>query len=1102
MNGLNRFRYILIIIFAVLTAGTTAYLALFPDIGKGIAVFLGLVILLMSSALMNLCIAGTSDDTRRIALLVFSLGVLILFTGAIFFILFSGKVSYILPAAESVEESQINTEEDISITHTNIETQSLEKSEPETEKLSPLPEPEESLSEDTIITPSAPIITNTIIIKDADPVIIDIPMANKEYSLEVPELLPESVDTEGDIEADIDISDIPISEEIITEKHEVSGSDDFFSGMTPEEIEFWSSFYIEGEDEIELADGLYYMDLYINERHVGDILVQISDSELAMSAAELSEYVEGTLTDEAEARIFFDRGEFIFLKDLNEAGVSSSYDLLGNEIYLTFSVADMPVQVLSISGASRRSVSRPIAGASLLEPAVFMLSSRYTFSGGFNITPFEEFSDSLRFQFSSYNTARLYDVYADFSYSLDYYLGRVGFTLNSYEFHTDFQDSMIRLRWGNINTELLSPAGTSIGIRFDKSLSYGGSNADKKSHLERILTIEKESDVRIINEGREIFRRTLQPGNYRLQDFILYTGANRIRIIVAPLDGSPVTETEIDISYANSLLAPGEIYFGGALATGRSIVSNDSLKPDGAIRLPWLNGTSFEYDARNLVLSGYIRAGLSETLTLDASLALQNRVSNDNPYQPASKLALEFTHANILGTTRYNLNITERSEHWGSFELPELYARVSHQVYTGWAPINAFSLSFTYDSNLALDASEHSLMFSLNTSGSINKFSWGLGTSLTLNTNDIDSPRYYASASLSYSLARDFYISANMSVSGYGMGTPSLSGRISATFRFNPGRASVSVSESRTEVSLGIDEGRHSFSAEIGVPTADFLLPEAYVAEADYSYSGEYINFDIGAQADNLFGSSSLDFSLSTSSVFADGLFSFSSGIPSNFILIKQEGALKGNEITIGAIGIAASDAIPMTMNTGLYTGISLNRASSLSIFSVNNESFGSSTSFDISIPDSQRSGYALRISAESRYSVSGVVVMPDGVPYGNMSSPVYRIVREDNSIETISSDYYIFTDSDGRFTLSDLEPGEYGFDVLTEEGWILYTFMVEEAPGHELDIYVYGSSVKDDSGYLPDPYTAMYIFQPGTYMTGDEFWSYIYPPMDYEEAV
>ena len=77
-----------------------------------------------------------------------------------------------------------------------------------------------------------------------------------------------------------------------------------------------------------------------------------------------------------------------------------------------------------------------------------------------------------------------------------------------------------------------------------------------------------------------------------------------------------------------------------------------------------------------------------------------------------------------------------------------------------------------------------------------------------------------------------------------------------------------------------------------------------------------------------------------------------------------------------------------------------------------------------------------------------------------------------------------------------------YGFDVLTEEGWILYTFMVEEAPGHELDIYVYGSSVKDDSGYLPDPYTAMYIFQPGTYMTGDEFWSYIYPPMDYEEAV
>ena len=108
MNGLNRFRYILIIIFAVLTAGTTAYLALFPDIGKGIAVFLGLVILLMSSALMNLCIAGTSDDTRRIALLVFSVGVMFLFLGGIAFILFSNSYGDEGPVETEIHDKQID----------------------------------------------------------------------------------------------------------------------------------------------------------------------------------------------------------------------------------------------------------------------------------------------------------------------------------------------------------------------------------------------------------------------------------------------------------------------------------------------------------------------------------------------------------------------------------------------------------------------------------------------------------------------------------------------------------------------------------------------------------------------------------------------------------------------------------------------------------------------------------------------------------------------------------------------------------------------------------------------------------------------------------
>lgn len=1130
-NGAGNTRRILILIIAVCDAVSTAALALFHDsMERGLAVALGYAILFLTAFLMNLCIAGKATSIKEISVLVFSIVLLALVISAIAFILFNADDDTTPMFHAEEEERPFASHPGMGLSYNEDDTAEEEEDvinipSPPTvfntitinKEATDIPEPSEILiteRDDEIMIPSVPEVFGMVRNVDREDE-VSIPSEPEVFGLirdaeteEEPVAIPSVPEMFGVIR-EVDkgsvapIVPVIIPEEKVEDKpvETVKESDDFFAGMTPDEMEFWSSFYIEGEDEIELADGIYYMALYINERDVGDIMVQISEGKPYLSVTELSEYLDGTLTDEAEARILRNRDSFVSLDDLQNSGVQVAYDLIRNEVYLTFSISDMPVQVLSISGASRRSGSRPIAGASVLDPAVFMLSTRYTLSGGFSITPFHEFVDSLRFQFSTYNIARLYDVYANFSYSLEYYRGRLGFSLGNYEFYTDFQEPMIRLRWGNINTELLSPSGTSIGIRFDKSLSYGGPDAHKKSHLERILTVEKESDVQIINEGREIFRRTLQPGNYRLQDFILYSGANRIRIIVTPLDGSPATETELDISYASSLLAPGEIYFGAGLATGRSIVSNSNSKPSGAVRLPWINNTSFEYDARNLVLSGYIRAGLTESLTLDASLAIQNKVTNDNPYQPVSKIALEFTHANVLGTTRYNFNVTERSDKWGTFEIPELYARISHQVNTGWSPINSFNLSFTYDSNLLVNPDRHSLMLSLNSSGSISKFSWGLGTSVTLDTDEIAKPRYYVSGSLSYSFSRNFYMSASMSLDGYGAEIPSLSGRVSATLRFSPGRLTASVSDSRTAINVGVDKGRHTFSAEVDVPTLDILRPAEYTAEADYSYSGDYFNVNIGANADNLFGTSSMNFSVSTASVFADGLMGFSSSIPSNFILIKQKGALKVNDLTIGAIGVSASDTLPMALNTGLYTGISLNRASSLSVFSVNTGSFGSATSFDVTVPASQRSGYVMRITAENKYSVSGVVILPNGTPYINQSSPVYRVIRDDEEISVESSDYYVFTDADGRFTLSDLEPGEYGFDVLTDEGWLLYTFTVIDQVEHALDIYVYGESIADENVIPPQPYSAIYSFTPGNYMTGDEFWNLIYPPV-FEEAV
>ena len=941
---------------------------------------------------------------------------------------------------------------------------------------------------------------------DADAILAELmPRARKKVkAISMDDAVPESFAPAGDTVAfGDDLTTDPVAIASSDESYvSTSGDsfDDFLSGLSEEEAAFWSSFFVEGEDEITLADGLYYMDLYINDRVVGEISVSVTDEIVSLSARELRGYVEDTLTDEAVSRIFLGKGELISLDELRASGVSAECDPLLYEISLGFGISDMPVQVLSISGSGRRLSSRPIAGALEIDPAVFALSTRYTLSGSFNVTPFESFTDSLRIDFGTYNIARLYDLYARFSYSFRYSRGLLGFELGSYDFYIDLQEQMIRLRWGNISTELLSPSGTVVGFRFDKSLSYGGAGVRGKSHIERILTVEKESEVQILNEGREIFKRTLQPGNYRLQDFILYTGANRIRIIVTPLDGSPVMETDIDISYASSLLAPGEVYYGGAVATGRTIVDNSSSKRAGAVRLPLWSGKSLEYDARNIVLSGYIRAGLTESLTLDTSLAVQNRVTSDSPYSPVAEAAFEFTHANVLGTTRYNLNITERSDRWGAFEIPELYLRISHQIYTDWNPISALNFSFTYDSNMAYDLDRHSFSLSLNTSGSIYRMSWGLGTSVTLDTDDIANPRYYISGSLSYSFSNNLYMSASLSLDGYGAEIPSLTGRISATLRFNPVRINASVSESSTALSVGYNDSRNSFTAELETPTSDILAPRSYSLDADYSYSGKYFNVNVGADAASLMESSAISFSVSTASVFADGLVGFSSSIPSNFILVKQEGALKGNDLTIGAVGISSANTVPTVFNTGLYTGLSLDYGSSLTVFSVNDESFGSASAFDVAIPPSQRGGYTLRVSAESKYSLSGVVMLPSGLPWINGSSPVYRITRTEEGMVLENSEYYLFADSDGRFILSDMVPGEYGFDVNTEDGWLLYTFTVIDSEEHVLDINVLGEAVAAAPEILPYPYIGHYVFEQGSFITGDAFWTALYP--EWKEAV
>ena len=871
-------------------------------------------------------------------------------------------------------------------------------------------------------------------------------------------------------------------------------SDSFFAGMSPEEEAFWASFYIEGENDLTFEDGTYYMALYVNGTDVGDVTVEMISDEANLVADELRSIIGETVTKSAYDRIFAENTSLIPLSYLESCGVRAELDSASYAISLTFDPEDMPVRILSISGRSsvRRS-ARPIADGLDLQPAVFTLASDYSLTarvGNFRGKPWH---DTLSFTFSSSNSARLWDLYLDFNYSMDFSYDYFSFRFGSYRFYYDFPDAAIRLSFGNVSSRLFSPSGTTVGIQFEKSYSYARPGYTRPSQFEQVLVIEKTSEVTVYNEGRQIYRSTLDIGTYSLRDFVLYTGANKILVRVEPLDGSEPTEIEFDILYSSSLLAPGEVLYGGSFVTGRRIVSNSSSMLDGAFRIPIGGGTSLEYDPRNLVLSGYIRAGLSESLTLDTTAAVQNQPTEVSGLRINAKTAFELTHANVLGTTRYNLNITERAADNGSWGMPGFYAGIGHQVSTGWSPLSSFSIGANWSSpeETGVD-SRHRIALNASISGRIGLMSWSLSGTGTILTDSIMRSSWNTSLSTSFTLSSSLWLTASMSVGGRVDAAPSISGRIGATLRFGNTGVNASAGLSDAYVTARYSKGRHS--ASVTGRTSNYTDWNRASLDASYSYAGNYVDVSAGVNASRSFNTIGADVTLSTSTLFADGLLAFTANKPSNYVLMSQSGALKGNKISIGSPGSSSMEDVRSTFGVSLYDRLPSSEASdSFIVYSQGDSSFSSFSSFGVNIPASRRRGYVLRLSAEERYAVSGEVFLPDGTPYLNGASPMYEVDIVDGVAEFTTTDGYIFTDTDGRFTTDSLLPGLYGFDVMYGDEWILALFEVTDRP-EDLDriqCVVQGELMDDIT--IPDIYSGYVMFTLDSLMTSDEFFSMIF---------
>ena len=1061
--------------------------------------FIYLLILLLALLLLHLCVGPIPEEERRDLIVI---------------VAEDKKDETSLPIVIEVEEIEENppiVEVEEPLPPVDFEIELPEEIVVETEVIalppSPVIEEVEAVlvppvpsftTPEAVVVPSAPTFTSpTEVLVPSAPVFVTteevlVPSAPMFVSTE--EVLVPSAPSFVSVESTL----IPSAPEIVSVERTLIPSAPTFvepvrtlveEKVVEEYVDPWADFYVSG-DFFDLYDGIYWFDLYINRSEVGVITVYIENGEVYLSYPELKDYSVTFLTDEAYKRIFGEDIEWIDTYTLASLGVDAYADTISYTVTVDFDPNDMPMGVISIKGSNSVSQPRPIAGATVLTPATWYLSSSYSLSASLSSLEKEDVLSRLRVSLQSTNNLRILDAYGRFTWSAGYSGGNSYIQWGSYYFWKDFRDESIRLEWGNVSADLQSTSGTPFGIRFDKSSQYGNGERGG-SAVEKTIVVEKDSDVRVYNGDKEIYRKTLSKGVYSLKDFVLYTGANHIRIEIAPLDGSEGETIEMDINYSSSLLMRGESYYGAAFALGRKTVSWDTERDPFQVDIYLLGDKKLQYDLRDIVASSYLNIGLTDTLTGSFTLSFKTSPNSLYSFNPSLKLNSEFTSANAFGTAKMNLNLSSLSQN-GKLTLPTVYARASQQFYTDYSLMKALTLTFGYTSPSSWTSdNRHSLFASASMSGTVFSMGYSLSLSGTLVPGYINLSQWYFSSSLSFNLGK-IGLSVSSTFSQRGENPVAFQARVSASFKLGAVSNTLTAAQDGTSLSSSFTLGSTSFWAK--TKTTDLKAWEKYSFSSDFSHSGDVFSFSGTLSGEGGMKNINASLSASTTLLIAQkGLWTLSSSIPSNFLLVKQKGAIKNNTLAIGEIGYSSQDIPSALLGDVLYKGLSSTTATSLSLYSYNENSLGGSETFDVYAPLSERKGYVLIIEGKEQYTLSGTITDDEGNIWSNGSSPVYKLTRDENGeIVLEDTELYLFTDRNGIFVLSEMDKGIYTFDTKENGVWVMNILTVDDDNRYDRIGMVEGEiSEKDDT--LPYPYMRTRLYTLTSNITANAFWSMIY---------
>ena len=387
---------------------------------------------------------------------------------------------------------------------------------------------------------------------------------------------------------------------------------------------------------------------------------------------------------------------------------------------------------------------------------------------------------------------------------------------------------------------------------------------------------------------------------------------------------------------------------------------------------------------------------------------------------------------------------------------------------------------------------------------------------------DLDRSEWRVSTSFSVSPMRNLSISAGITASqslkrGEDVG---ISGYLTASFSFG-GRASGSYSTGFTgthSLSTSFSVGnRDSFSASLS--GFDFGRIDDHTLSGSWYHSGDLFGLSVRASAYDRYDRLNLSASLSSASYFSGGVFGISRSVRDSFVLIRPRGSLSGAQIQVARSNQGSAQDIDSVFGTGVYSSLSSYQRNNIVVYVTGDDEFAETQTFAYELNPDNRSGYSIRISVPQEYTVSGLLAF-DGVVQNTFSSPVYRVVEDEDGGLRLEGDIslYLFADQDGRFIISGVEPGTYVFDVEYDGLWYAVRFDVEALDDDELRVVDYGTLDFDSDmaarhafsfdgtmaaegvdGYLSG-YQGLVDISPVRIIDSATFWNELFPPLTDDE--